>query len=75
MRKITVKILTALPTKYVTSGLILIIALFIYGILGTHFIMGLNLTDSVYYAVITMATVGYGDFTPHSGIQKYLPQH
>lgn len=70
MRKITVKILTALPTKYVTSGLILIIALFIYGILGTHFIMGLNLTDSVYYAVITMATVGYGDFTPHSGIQK-----
>ena len=32
--------------------------------------MKLNLVDSVYYAVITMATVGYGDYTPHTGIQK-----
>ncbi len=70
MRKIIFKFLTKLPTKYVTSGILLIIALFIYGILGSHFIMGLNLLDSVYYAVITMATVGYGDYAPHTGIQK-----
>lgn len=70
MRKITLRLLTRLPTKYVTSGLILIIGLFIYGIIGSYFIMGLNLIDSVYYAVITMATVGYGDYTPHTGIQK-----
>ena len=70
MRKITLRILTKLPTKYVTSGLILIIILFIYGIVGSYFIMRLNFVDSVYYAVITMATVGYGDFTPHTGIQK-----
>lgn len=70
MRKITLKILSKLPPKYIGNGLILIIILFIYGIVGSHFIMGLNLIDSIYYAVITMATVGYGDFTPHTGIQK-----
>jgi voltage-gated potassium channel len=70
MRKITFKLLTELPTKYVTSGVILIIALFIYGIVGSYFIMDLNLVDSIYYAVSTMATVGYGDYIPRTGIQK-----
>ncbi|MBQ6099784.1 MAG: NAD-binding protein [Methanobrevibacter sp.] len=70
MRKITIKLLKTLPTKYVTTGVILIIALFIYGIVGSYFIMGLNLIDSIYYAVITMATVGYGDYIPTTGIQK-----
>lgn len=70
MRKTTIKLLTRLPTKYVTSGLILIILLFIYGIAGSMLIMHLNFIDSVYYSVVTMATVGYGDYTPHTGIQK-----
>ena len=70
MQKITSKILTKLPAKYIGSGLILILGLFIYGIVGSYLIMGLNLVDSIYYAIITMATVGYGDYTPHSGIQK-----
>ena len=70
MRKITLKLLTKLPTRFVTSGLILVIGLFIYGIVGSYFIMGLNLIDSIYYAVITMATVGYGDYAPQTGIQK-----
>ena len=70
MRKITLKLLKELPDKYITSGLILIIILFIYGIIGSYVIMGLNFVDSVYYAVITMATVGYGDYIPTTGIQK-----
>lgn len=70
MRKITFKILTKVPTKYIDNGLILIAFLFIYGIVGSHYIMKLNFIDSAYYAVITMATVGYGDLTPHTGIQK-----
>ncbi len=70
MRKITFKILTKLPAKYISSGLILIIALFIYGVIGSIFIMDLNLIDSIYYSVITMTTVGYGDYIPTTGIQK-----
>ncbi len=70
MRKITFKLITRLSTKYIENGIILIIILFTYGIIGSYFIMGLNLVDSIYYAIITMATVGYGDYTPTTGIQK-----
>lgn len=70
MRKITLKLLTKLSTKYVTNGVILIVLLFTYGIVGSYFIMGLNIIDSIYYSVTTMATVGYGDYTPLTGIQK-----
>lgn len=70
MRKITIELLTRISTKYATSGLILIIILFIYGIVGSMLIMHLNLVDSIYYSVTTMATVGYGDYLPHTGIQK-----
>jgi voltage-gated potassium channel len=70
MRKITFRILTKLPTKYIANGLIFIVALFVYGIVGSHYIMNLNLIDSVYYTAITMTTVGYGDYLPSTGIQK-----
>lgn len=70
MRKITFKLLMRLSTRIAASGIILIILLFLYGIIGSHFIMELNLVDSIYYSVITMATVGYGDYIPHTGIQK-----
>ena len=70
MRKITLKFLKKLATKYVTSGVLLIIGLFIYGIIGSYLIMDLNLIDSIYYSVSTMATVGYGDYIPITGTQK-----
>ena len=37
MRKITIRLLTKIPTKYGTTGMILIAALFVYGILGSNF--------------------------------------
>lgn len=57
-------------TKTTENSLILIIILFVYGIIGSYFIMGLNPIDGIYYTIITMATVGYGDFIPVTGIQK-----
>ncbi len=70
MKNFIERILTRLPNENIPSGILIIIGLFIYGVIGSHFIMGLNLIDSIYYAVITMATVGYGDYAPHTGIQK-----
>ncbi len=70
MRKITLRLLARLSSKYITNGIILILLLFAYGIIGSYFIMGLNLIDSIYYSIITMATVGYGDYIPSTGIQK-----
>ena len=70
MRKITFELLSKLSTKYITNGIIVILLLFTYGIIGSYLIMGLGLLDSIYYTVITMATVGYGDYIPTTGIQK-----
>lgn len=49
--------------------LIIVIILF-YGILGSMYIMGLNIYDSIYYTIITLATVGYGDIIPITPLQK-----
>lgn len=50
--------------------LIALMALIIYGIMGSLFIMHLSLIDSLYYTIITIATVGYGDIAPVTPIQK-----
>ena len=70
MLKITLKVLKKMPTKYISNGIILIVSLFVYAIIGSMIIMHMDLIDSIYYSTITMATVGYGDYTPHTGIQK-----
>ena len=47
MRKITFTLLTKLPAKYISSGLIIIIVLFIYGVVGSIFIMNLKMPFTI----------------------------
>jgi voltage-gated potassium channel len=42
------------------------------GILGFMFLENLSLMDSIYFSVVTMATVGYGDIHPQSAVGKIL---
>jgi len=41
--------------------------------LGTvfyHLVEGFSWLDAYYFSVVTLATVGYGDFTPHTPLGK-----
>ena len=51
-------------------ALVILFTVLIAGTLGLHFIEGWSFLDSFYTAVTTMATVGYGDFTPRSAAGK-----
>lgn len=53
-----------------TYAFIALIALVTYGILGSLYIMHLDIINSLYYTVITIATVGYGDISPITPLQK-----
>lgn len=35
-----------------------------------HFVEGFSWLDAYYFSVVTLATVGYGDLTPHTDIGK-----
>jgi hypothetical protein len=47
-------------------------ALLFVGGLGFMFIENLSLVDSIYFTIVTMATVGYGDIHPQSNVGKIL---
>lgn len=42
------------------------------GIIGFMFIENMSLTDAIYFSIVTMATVGYGDIHPQTDIGKIL---
>ena len=42
------------------------------GIIGFMFIENMSLTNAVYFSIVTMATVGYGDIHPQTEIGKIL---
>jgi voltage-gated potassium channel len=52
--------------------LVVFTVLLFVGILGFMFIENLSLVDSIYFSVVTMATVGYGDIHPQSLVGKIL---
>ena len=42
------------------------------GVAGFVLIEGFSVTDAVYFSIVTMATVGYGDLHPQTGLGKLL---
>jgi voltage-gated potassium channel len=66
----TGKDLTNKPYKLVIYALTGVLVLIIYGVVGSTYIMGLNLINSIYFTVQTIATVGFGDIQPITPLQK-----
>lgn len=46
--------------------------LILFGTVIFHWLEGWSWIDSLYFCVITLATVGYGDFTPTTPLAKLL---
>ena len=61
--------LRKIPVEYQTLAGITI-GLFALGTTVYHFVEGYTVLDSLYMSVITLATVGYGDFVPHTTLGK-----
>ena len=57
-------------TKKLKITLIGLFTIIIIGTFGFHFIEGWSFIDSFYTTIITLATVGYGDFTPRTAEGK-----
>lgn len=44
----------------------------VFGIVGFMLAEGLRFTDALYLSVVTVATVGYGDITPHTAVGRMI---
>lgn len=48
------------------------IVLLLVGIIGFMLFENMSLTNAIYFSIVTMATVGYGDIHPETGVGKIL---
>lgn len=59
-----------IPSHMLIYALFALLGLIAYGFIGSTIIMGLDPVNALYYTIITVATVGYGDISPVTPIQK-----
>lgn len=62
----------SIPFSVIKYPVIAVIALLTYGFIGSTLIMHLDIINAFYFTVITTATVGYGDISPQSPLQKFF---
>lgn len=65
-----VEYIQTVPQSIFYYGILALIILLVYGVIGSIWIMGLGFYDSLYFTIVTLATVGYGDIVPHTIAQK-----
>ncbi|MDD1775030.1 MAG: NAD-binding protein [Methanobacterium sp.] len=62
--------ITPIPFSILRYALIAVGLLIVYGFIGSLYIMNLDPINALYFTIITIATVGYGDISPQSPLQK-----
>lgn len=56
--------------KSLIIPLVILALIYVVSILFFHIVEGWNYLDAAYYTTVTIATVGYGDFTPQTSLGK-----
>lgn len=56
--------------KRLTILILIFLAAIFLGAYVYHYVEGWRYLDSVYFTVITVTTIGYGDFSPQSDVGK-----
>lgn len=59
--------------KGVLSGVALVlICTYAAGVIGFHYVGGLDWLDAAYFTLVTLSTIGFGDITPKTACGKIL---
>jgi len=56
--------------RTLTIPLVTLAIIYVVSILFFHLVEGWDFLDAAYYTTVTLATVGYGDFTPQTSLGK-----